>query len=134
MKGELLVGKEQDIKVDYNEKMIRQQYEPMTPQEQYKIKMEALQEIKDSGIDYCSCPQTCPHHGKCWECVLIHRGHRDHLPYCMWDMVNEKLYGLQRMTEGSILTYQPHEPGFIPKMTDCPAKPVVTEEEYNKGK
>ena len=34
-------------KVDYNEKMIRQQYEPMTPQEQYKLKMEALDDSQE---------------------------------------------------------------------------------------
>ncbi|MBR2189535.1 MAG: hypothetical protein IJ860_09050 [Eubacterium sp.] len=108
------------VKVDYNEKMIKQQYEPMTPQEQYRIKMEALQEIKDSGIDYCSCPEACPHHGNCWECVLIHRGHRDHLPYCFWDMINEKLYGLERLTEGSMKKWTPHEAGEVPRQYHCP--------------
>ena len=81
------------VRVDYNEKMILQdklgREGKMDAAEQYRVKMEALQEIKDSGIDYCSCPEACPHHGKCWECVLIHRGHRDHLPYCFWDMINE---------------------------------------------
>ena len=120
------------VKVDYNEKMIKQQYEPMTPQEQYKWKMEALQDIKDSGIDYCNCPEHCPHHGKCWECVMIHRGHRDHMPYCMWDMVNEKLYALQRLTEGSLMSYQPHEEGFVPRLSHCEGCPVMTQEEYEK--
>lgn len=99
------------VKVDANEKMLYQHLQgvegKMTPEEQYAIKMEALQEIKDSGIDYCSCPSECPHHGKCWECVLIHRGHRDHLPYCLWDMVNEKLYNTQKLTEGSLKNYDP---------------------------
>ncbi len=100
-----------DVKVDYNEKMILQdrlgREGKMTPEEQYVMKMEALQEIIDSGIDYCPCPEACPHHGKCWECLMIHRGHRDHLPYCMWDMINERLYPLQRLTEGSLASYQP---------------------------
>ena len=48
---------------------------------------------------------TAPHHGKCFECVVIHRGHRDHLPYCFWSMVNESLYAAQRMTEGSLKEY-----------------------------
>lgn len=109
-----------DVKVDYNEKMLRQQYEPMTPQEQYRLKMEALEEIRESGIDYCSCPEDCPHHGNCWECVLIHRGHRDHLPYCFWDMINEKMYAMQRLTEGSLLKWTPHEDGFVPRQYGCP--------------
>lgn len=98
------------VVVDGNEKMLYQHLQgvagKMTPEEQYKIKMEALQEIMDSGIDYCSCPKSCPHHGKCRECVLIHRGHRDHLPYCMWDMVNEKIYDMQKLTEGSFKRYE----------------------------
>ena len=102
----------------------------MTEDEQYVIKMDALKEIADSGIDYCSCPSACPHHGKCWECVLIHRGHRDHLPYCFWDMVNEKIHEdismmgdasacplsanekfahTQRLTEGSFEKYDPKD-------------------------
>ena len=28
---------EKKVKVDYNEKMLRQQYEPMSPQEQYRL-------------------------------------------------------------------------------------------------
>ncbi len=99
------------VRVDWNEKMIYQdrmgREGKMGAEEQYAIKMEALKEIVDSGIDYCSCPESCPHHGKCWECVLIHRGHRDHLPYCFWDMVNERLYAMQRLTEGSLAAYQP---------------------------
>lgn len=109
------------VRVDWNEKMIYQdrmgREGKMDAAEQYKIKMEALQEIKDSGIDYCSCPEACPHHGRCWECVMIHRGHRDHLPYCFWDMVNERLYAMQRLTEGSLMKYEPSCPGG----TECAA-------------
>lgn len=118
------------VRVDWNEKMIYQdrmgREGKMDAAEQYKIKMEALQEIKDSGIDYCSCPEACPHHGKCWECVLIHRGHRDHLPYCFWDMVNERLYAMQRLTEGSLMTYEPYKPP-CPGYTGCEV-PKSTEE------
>lgn len=75
--------------------------------EAYELKKEFLKQIKESGIDHCPCKEACSHHGNCYECVVIHRGHRDHLPYCFWDMVNEKLYGLSRMTEGSITNYSP---------------------------
>ena len=51
--------------------------------------------------DHCSCPENCRHHGNCYECVIVHRGHRDHLPYCFWDMVNEKIECLSCITEGS---------------------------------
>ncbi len=98
------------IKVDYNEK-IREEFElekegKVTPSEGYKMKMDAIREIKENGVDHCSCPEKCPHHGKCEECVIIHRAHRDHLPYCFWDMMNERIYNLQLLTEGSLSAYQ----------------------------
>ena len=34
--------------------------------------------------DFCSCGKTgCKFHGKCMECVAIHRGHGNHLPECL---------------------------------------------------
>lgn len=75
--------------------------------EAQEFKAEFLKQIKESGIDHCPCKEPCTHHGNCYECVVIHRGHRDHLPICMWDMVNEKLHGLARLTEGSFQQYSP---------------------------
>jgi len=43
---------------------------------------EFLAEILASGEDLCSCPHECKFHGRCVECVMIHRGHGDHLPHC----------------------------------------------------
>lgn len=80
-------------------------------QEAREMRMEFLRQVKESGIDHCSCKEPCPHHGNCYECVLIHRGHQDHLPYCFWEMVNEKLYGISKMTEGSLCSYSPCERG-----------------------
>ncbi len=117
------MDEKKQIRVDWNEKMIYQdrmgREGKITEAEQYRIKMEALKEITDSGIDYCSCPEKCPHHGKCWECVLIHRGHRDHLPYCFWDMINERLYHLQRLTEGSLMKYEPSSCAGCAECTEC---------------
>jgi len=70
-----------------------------------KLRLEFVNEVKASGIDHCSCPEACIHHGNCFECVIIHRGHRDHLPFCFWDMVNEKMKGLSDLTEGSLLEH-----------------------------
>lgn len=39
--------------------------------------------------DHCSCTVACKFHGKCLECVAIHRGHRDHLPDCFHDMMKQ---------------------------------------------
>ena len=49
---------------------------------------EFLKQVETSGEDYCTCPATCKFHGKCVECVVIHRGHGDHLPHCFQAMVD----------------------------------------------
>ena len=95
------------MKIDGNELAIRQNDldREGKHQEAYQMKMEFLRQVREAG-DHCPCPEACPHHGNCFECVTIHRGHRDHLPMCMWDMVNERLHGLSLMTEGTLHKYE----------------------------
>lgn len=87
-------------------------------EEAYKIKMEFLQQVRDAG-DHCPCKEPCPHHGNCFECVTIHRGHRDHLPLCMWDMVNERLAALSHMTEGSLRGYEDQKAAEAAQAASC---------------
>lgn len=61
-----------------------------------------LAEVMASGEDYCSCPHDCALHGNCVACVIVHRGHADHLPRCFWPMVNERLAALSGLTEHSL--------------------------------
>ncbi len=42
-----------------------------------------LREEAGTGFDFCSCRVDCPYHGRCMECVAIHRGHVDHVPNCL---------------------------------------------------
>ena len=91
-------------------------------QESFRLQREWIDEIVASGEDHCPCPEACPHHGNCFECVQIHRGHRDHLPYCFWDMINERIDKLSRLTEGSYLKYQ----------SPCPAGCGGCEEKCSK--
>ena len=63
------VMSEKEVRVDYN-KVFRKEMEmsragELTKAESYKMKMDELNRIKESGVDYCSCPEACPHHGKC---------------------------------------------------------------------
>ena len=72
----------------------------------HKILKEFLDEVKKSGQDYCSCNNIkCRYHGKCMECVLIHRGHDNHLPNCFHNMINEKIKGISKLTEHSFKEY-----------------------------
>jgi len=62
-----------------------------------------FRESKERKEDHCSCKQPCKHHGKCMECVVMHRAHRGHLPYCFHSMVNERLEKLSELTEHSFV-------------------------------
>jgi len=95
------------MKIDGNELAILQDklYQEGREAEGWEIKQEFLKQVRENG-DHCPCKEACPHHGNCFECVTIHRGHRDHLPMCMWDMVNERLHALSHMTEGTLHLYE----------------------------
>lgn len=84
------------------------------------LQAEFLNEIKQfrkAGGDFCSCPADCKHHGNCFECVQIHRGHGDHLPHCMQKMVNKKLAMLSELTEHSIVK-EVKQPPYITGETE----------------
>ena len=91
------------MKIDGNELAILQNEldQQGFKDEALKIKLEFLRQVRESG-DHCPCKEACRHHGNCFECVTIHRGHRDHLPMCLWDMVNERIAALSHITEGSL--------------------------------
>ena len=52
--------------------------------------------------DHCPCAVACKWHGKCKECVAIHRAHMDHLPNCLHPLVNAKLCALSELTEHTV--------------------------------
>ena len=66
-----------------------------------KLQDEFLAQVRASGEDHCTCPSACKFHGKCIECVIIHRGHGDHLPHCFRDMLNRRIGALSGLTEHS---------------------------------
>lgn len=56
------------------------------------------------GMDHCPCKDAgCKHHGNCFACVQIHRGHGMHLPYCMQKMLNKRLEAVSALTEHTIV-------------------------------
>ena len=51
-------------------------------------------------ITKCTCPNTlCDWHGKCMECVALHRYHNDHIPVCLHGILSDKLKALVSVTE-----------------------------------
>ncbi|HEX3027697.1 MAG TPA: LPS biosynthesis protein [Clostridia bacterium] len=78
------------MKIDGNEKAMRASelfYEDR--KEASRLAAEFMTEVLGSGEDHCSCKIPCEIHGNCKECIISHRGARDHLPCCFWDMVND---------------------------------------------
>jgi len=71
-----------------------------------RLQDEFLKEFHESlkrYEDFCSCPADCKHHGNCMDCVIIHRGHDDHLPYCMHGILNRRLEKLSELSEHTML-------------------------------
>ncbi len=68
-------------------------------EEAIRVQDEFLQTVLNSGQDHCSCTVACKHHGKCIECVVLHRGHGHHLPSCFHDIVNKRLEPISELTE-----------------------------------
>ena len=108
------------MKIDGNELAIRQNEldQQGKKKEAYEMKMEFLRQVRESG-DHCPCKEACPHHGNCFECVTIHRGHRDHLPMCLWDMINERVAALSHFTEGSLHAYEEQHKAGCADCTGC---------------
>ena len=91
------------MKIDGNELAIEQNELDREGRhaEAMAIKREFLKQVRESG-DHCPCKQACPHHGNCFECVTLHRGHRDHLPMCMrWIMRRSRTPRTRRRTRAT---------------------------------
>lgn len=100
--------------IDGNEsyKHVMEVYYSGDKQKGMEMDTDFINAVNASETDHCSCPEPCRWHGKCRECVILHRGHRDHLPYCFHSMVNERLNGLAALTEGNVSDSK--------MCTDCP--------------
>ncbi len=66
-----------------------------------KLQAQWVEQMLASGEDYCTCPSNCAYHGDCVRCIIVHRGHGDHLPHCMRAMVNRRIDVLSGLTEHS---------------------------------
>jgi len=61
-----------------------------TCEEDYKMVIENTRIVNDPKNLMCTCPNTlCVWHGRCRECVAIHRYHKDHVPECFQQIFND---------------------------------------------
>jgi hypothetical protein len=62
-----------------------------TKEEYYQIILENRRIASDPENLKCPCSELCEWHGRCRECVALHRYHKDHVPACLQEFINEKL-------------------------------------------
>ena len=55
--------------------------------------------------DTCPCTAKCKYHGRCSECVAIHRAHGEHLPFCFHNIINRHLAQLSMLSEHSLIDF-----------------------------
>ena len=70
----------------------------------HALEDEFLRQAKEQPGGGCSCPtRNCRWFGKCYECVTLHRGAGDHLPYCFHGVINERLQAALELTESKVV-------------------------------
>ena len=65
-----------------------------------RISLKKQELAKRPEVLRCTCPHTlCEWHGRCRECVALHRYYRDHVPACLQLFINEKLKEIVKIGE-----------------------------------
>jgi hypothetical protein len=71
-----------------------------TKEQYYERVLENRKLMADSENLRCYCPVTfCDWHGKCKECVALHRIHNDHIPFCLQSIIQDKINALVSAAE-----------------------------------
>lgn len=74
----------------------------MMTKEQYyqEVVLKNRELAADPEILKCTCPnKLCDWHGKCKECVALHRYHNDHIPACLQGIIDDKIKALVNVAE-----------------------------------
>ena len=71
-----------------------------TKEQYYDRVLENRQLVSDPHFTKCTCANTlCDWHGKCKECVALHRHHNNHIPACLQPIINDKIKDLADAVE-----------------------------------
>jgi hypothetical protein len=71
-----------------------------TKEEYYDLVLQNRKLAADPEITKCTCPNNlCEWHGKCKECVALHRYHNDHIPVCLQPIINDRIKSLAGTAE-----------------------------------
>lgn len=72
----------------------------ISKQEYYELVLKNRELAKDPEVLRCTCTQTlCEWHGRCRECVALHRYHKDHVPACLQSFIDNKLKEIVKIGE-----------------------------------
>ena len=71
-----------------------------TKEEYYELILKNRELASEPSVTRCTCPNTlCDWHGKCRECVALHRYHNDHLPVCLQPIIKAKVDAIAAAVE-----------------------------------
>lgn len=69
-----------------------------TKVEYYGHLLENRRVVADPENLMCTCTQTlCEWHGRCRECVALHRHYEDHVPACLQEFISDRLRAVARI-------------------------------------
>jgi len=71
-----------------------------TTEEYYEQVLKNRRLTADPQVTQCPCPNPlCDWHGKCKECVALHRHYNDHVPVCLQPIISDKIQALAGAVE-----------------------------------
>ncbi|MDL2225763.1 hypothetical protein LJC20_06175 [Eubacteriales bacterium OttesenSCG-928-M02] len=71
-----------------------------TKEQYYELVLENRKLAADPKVTQCPCPNPlCEWHGRCKECVALHRYHGDHIVACLQPIVKKHAEGLLQSIE-----------------------------------
>lgn len=69
--------------------------------------------LEDPANLKCPCPKVkCEWHGRCRECVALHRYYKDHVPNCFQQYINDKIRDLARIGELEVVEKEKTPPEY----------------------
>ncbi|HNX13652.1 MAG TPA: hypothetical protein PK854_05490 [Oscillospiraceae bacterium] len=75
-----------------------------TKEEYYDLVLQNRKLAADPKVTKCPCPNSlCEWHGRCRECVALHRYHNDHVPFCLQPIIRNKIKELAATAEMEIV-------------------------------
>ena len=74
----------------------------------------------DPAVTECDCPNNlCEWHGKCKECVVLHRYYSDHVPVCLQPILSDKINALAGAAEMVAVKKEPTPIAYREYVREC---------------